>query len=175
MELPAISGDEQRIREVVALGIDFLNLNKLEFSETNREKMNRRGYDTRNGISAIGSASFARKMVKKYSTKVPINFCSSNFKDGVQLRKRLLRTAKNVAKSYESVTVDGTIIRGVIENCNRNIKIPALFEVVNGRIYTDAETLRAISDELPESAVAYISEIYPTWDALEVERVYKRV
>jgi hypothetical protein len=172
VELPAIPGDEKRIKEAVGLGIDFLNLNELEFSETNREKMVRRGYDTENGISAMGSAEFARRMVRLYGKKVPINFCSSNFKDGVQLRRRLLRTAKNVAKDYESVTSDGTIIRAVIENCN--IAIPSAHERVGGKIYTSVETLESIAGRLPPRAVAYISEVYPTWDALEVEREYVR-
>jgi len=176
VELPAIPGDERRIIEAIALGIDFLNLNELEFSETNREKMNERGFDTENGISATGSAKMARRIVRRYGNRVPINFCSSNFKDGVQLRKRLIRTAMNVAKSYESITDDGTIIRGVIElEKERALKsFPELksSEIVGGRIYTSAEAVEKIADKLPESAVAYISEVYPTWDALEVERIY---
>lgn len=170
VELPAIPGDERRIMEAIALDIDFLNLNELEFSETNIKKMNDRGFDTENGISAMGSAKLARSIVRRYSNKVPINFCSSNFKDGVQLRRRLLRTAKNVAKEYESITEDGTLLRGVIENCD--IKIHGPFEIVDGRIYTSAEAIEKIAGKLPESAVAYISEVYPTWDELEVEREY---
>jgi hypothetical protein len=170
VELPAIPGDERRISDAVSLGIDFLNLNELEFSETNREKMVRRGYDTENGISATGSAGFARRLVRLYGRSVPINFCSSNFKDGVQLRRRLLRTAKNVAKEYEGVTEDGTIMRAVIENCD--IEVPGAHERVGGRIYTSVDVLERIADRLPPRAVAYISEVYPTWDALEVEREY---
>jgi hypothetical protein len=189
VELPAI--DEKKIEQAIALDIDFLNLNELEFSETNREKMNERGFDTENGICAIGSAKIARRIMRRYSNRVPINFCSSNFKDGVQLRRRLLRTAMNVAKSYEAVTSDGTIIRGVIEleleselKKERGIKrakdiralksFPELknSEIVDGRIYTSAEAIEKIAEKLPESAVAYISEVYPTWDGLEVERSY---
>jgi pyruvate formate-lyase activating enzyme-like uncharacterized protein len=171
VELPAIAIYEKKIEEAISSGIDFLNLNELEFSETNRERMNRRGYDTENGISATGSASFARRMVRRYGRKVPINFCSSNFKDGVQLRRRLLRTAENTAEMYERVTEDGTIVRGVIEGLSV-LKIPENipFEVSGDKIYTDPDVLRHIP--LPKGAVAYVSEVYPTWDELEVEREY---
>lgn len=172
IELPAIPGDERRIMEAIALSIDFLNLNELEFSETNREKMNEKGFDTENGISATGSAKLARSVVRKYNNRVPINFCSSNFKDGVQLRRRLLRTAKNVANEYESITEDGTLLRGVIENCD--IRVPGPFKIIDGKIHTSVEVLYQIAEKLPEKAVAYISEVYPTWDGLEVERIYIR-
>jgi hypothetical protein len=171
VELPAMPENERKVRDAIDFGIDFLNLNELEFSETNRDRMVCRGYHTENGISAAGSARFARRMVRRYGGKVPINFCSSNFKDGVQLRRRLLRTAKNTAKSYERVTEDGTILRGIIENCNP-ASIPGPFEVVGGKIHTSPEVLARIAEAMPEGAVAYISEVYPTWDALEVERKY---
>ena len=173
IELPVIPGRAQKIEEVIErLDPDFLNLNEFEFSETNRESLVKRGFDTDSGIWANGSREVARKIVKKYGKKVPINFCSSIFKDGVQLRNRLIRTAKNVAKSYEYITDDGTIVRGVIE---MKTEIPpgilkGDYSIKGKYIFIEPDVLRAIAKDLPEGAYAYISELYPTWDELEIER-----
>lgn len=97
-------------------------------------------------------------------------------KDGIQLRRRLIRTAKNIVKSYESITEDGTIVRGVIEGDIKDIKdiIGGLpFEEVDGKIYMSAYLLRRVASLFADkNVIAYISEVYPTWDALEVEREY---
>ena len=172
VELPAIPGCKDRMIEATELNIDFLNLNELEFADLNYSKMLARGMESINGISAVGSSSVARE-VKKHS-RVPVNFCSSWFKDGVQLRRRLLRTAHNVAKSYERVSRDGTLLIGMIENCDLNAarKLFADFEVREGKIYTDPVVLKRVAQRLPPAAVAYVSEVYPTWDSLEVEREY---
>lgn len=175
VELPAIPGREKEIVDVIEkLEIDFLNLNEFEFSETNRDALTKRGFDTDNGIWANGSRELARKIVRTYGKKVPINFCSSTFKDGVQLRNRLIRTAENVAKDYECITNDGTIVRGIIET---ETEIPKIEKILRGnykiegkRILIEPDVLRAIAKDLPEGSSAYISEVYPTWDALEVER-----
>jgi hypothetical protein len=168
---------EQRIGEVIeCLDIDFLNLNELEFSETNYEQMQKMQIETDNGISAKKSTELAYRIMDKYKRKIPINFCTAAFKDGIQLRRRLIRTAKNTAKSYESITEDGTIVRGVIEGDIKDIEntlegLP--FEEVDGKIYMNAYLLKRVASLFADKNVtAYISEVYPTWDALEVEREY---
>ncbi len=180
VELPAIPGYENKIVEAIEkLDMEFLNLNELEFSETNGEALSRRGFDTLDGIRAIGSEELAMKIVDGYGERIPINFCSAGFKDGVQLRKRLLRTAHNIAKRYERVTADGTIVRGVVELVNPNSNsITKLVKMLKGGnyevrgeiIFINPETLVKISKRLPKGVKAYISEFYPTWDELEVER-----
>jgi len=168
---------ERRIIEIIeCLDIDFLNLNELEFSETNYTQMEKMQIETENGISAKKSGKIADKIMDRYKRKIPINFCTASFKDGVQLRRRLIRTAINTAKNYESITDDGTIVRGVIEGDIKNIEdilkgLP--FEEVDDKIYMNAYHLKSIAPLLTNKNVtAYISEVYPTWDALEVEREY---
>lgn len=168
---------ENRIIEIIkCLDIDFLNLNELEFSETNYINMKKMQIETENGISAKKSTELANKIIDKYKRRIPINFCTAAFKDGIQLRRRLIRTAKNIVKSYESITEDGTIVRGVIEGDIKDIKdiIGGLpFEEVDGKIYMNAYLLRRVASLFADkNVIAYISEVYPTWDALEVEREY---
>jgi hypothetical protein len=180
VELPAIPGWEGRIGEVIEkLDPDFLNLNELEFSETNQKPLSSRGFKTSNGIRAKGSRELAIGIVRDYDERIPINFCSADFKDGVQLRNRLLRTAHNVSKEYECVTSDGTILRGLLElddlDLNSMAKLLKMlkyrnYDLEEGRILTDPETVIRILGRLPVGVKAYISEVYPTWDEIEVER-----
>jgi len=180
VELPAIPGWGEKIAEAIKkLEMDFLNLNELEFSETNREALSRRGFDTVDGIRATGSEELVERIIKEYGDLVPINFCSSSFKDGVQLRNRLLRTAHNTAKRYEEVTPDGTLLRGVIEVSPKSGSVRKLvkmfgpsYEIRGKKIILNPSTLTKITARLPDGTQAYISEVYPTWDGLEVERSY---
>jgi len=168
---------ERLISEIIeCLDIDFLNLNELEFSETNYDQMKKRNVETENGISAKKSIKLANEILDKYKRTIPINFCTAAFKDGIQLRRRLIRTAKNTAKKYESITEDGTIVKGVIEGDIEGIEDLLegfSFEKVEGKIYMSAYILKKIASKFADKNVtAYISEVYPTWDALEVEREY---
>ncbi|MEA2055126.1 MAG: hypothetical protein U9O96_08515 [Candidatus Thermoplasmatota archaeon] len=49
-----------------------------------------------------------------WDISVPIHYCSSSFKDGIQLRRRIMRRARNVAKLYDVITEDGTLLKGII-------------------------------------------------------------
>lgn len=103
-------------------------MNELEFSETNAEEMKKRGYvlidDESNTV--LGSAETARKAFDAFDLcdsengECKMNFCSSRYKDAVQLRLRLLRTARQNARDFDEITEDGTIIFG-------RIKVPAEF------------------------------------------------
>lgn len=126
-----------------------MNLNELEFSETNAKEMKKRGYvlidDESNTV--FGSAETAKKAFDACDFGsgecAKMNFCSSRYKDAVQLRLRLLRTARQNARSFDEITEDGTIIFG-------RIKIPA----------DSLESFAAFlnENELPEEAYNVNSE-----------------
>ncbi|MCK5772622.1 MAG: radical SAM protein [Thermoplasmata archaeon] len=162
----------------------FVNVNELEASHTNMEEFARKGYELVGDSMAVeGSRDLAwsamdAARVDHPDTSTVFHFCSSPYKDSVQLRNRLKRTANVCAKPYEVITEDGTLIRGVIVTDDPGIlmgrlhdqyDIPlGLMEDREGRILLAPWVLDEIAGDLKESC--YISEVYPTWDGLEVER-----
>ncbi len=165
-------------------GMKFVNVNELEASHTNMEEFARKGYELVGDSMAVeGSRDLAWGAIDTARADHPdastvFHFCSSPYKDSVQLRNRLKRTANVCAKPYEVITEDGTLIRGVIVTDDPGTlmgqlhdlyDIPLeLMEAKKGRIWIAPWVLEEISGDIQESC--YISEVYPTWDGLEVER-----
>lgn len=115
LEIPAIEGATKVSRMANELGC-FLNLNELEFSDTNSDAMKLRGYRLRDEISNAVAGSYAIGMEILQTTEKG-HLCTSRYKDAVQLRRRLLRIAERVAREFDEVTQDGTLIYGII-TCN---------------------------------------------------------
>jgi len=187
LELPVIPGRESELVGAIAsanrMGMDFVNLNELEFSETNWRPLRALGLDVKacDDISSgvEGSERLARDLLR-LDSDVPLHYCSAGFKDGVQLRKRIKRRARNVRRPHEVMTRDGTLVKGVIETdliaataaylMNR-YGIPG--ELMWGdnrrkRLEVAPWVLEEIASEL--DMPSYIVEEYPTADRLEVER-----
>ena len=185
IEVPALQDHaeqlEKLITDAVALGVRFVNINELEFSESNWEMMSARQYGLKDELSSavLGSEKLAKQILKKFSG-ADIHFCSSSFKDSVQLRKRLIRTAERNAKEYDVVTEDGTVLKGIIYADDLNAAAELLrnvYEVPDELMFIDIAIKRMeiapwiveeLAPELPFKC--YIVEEYPTADRLEVER-----
>ena len=185
IEIPALPG---RVDDMAAMlkyafsaGVKFANLNELEFSETNWDMMEKHGYEVRDEVSsAVKGSEEAALAVMKALPDLPIHFCSSRFKDGVQLRNRLKRRAANTARPYDVVTEDGTLIKGIIYADDLDAAAGLLkddFDVPDELIFVDRErnrietapwVLEEICRDLPYRC--YETEEYPTRDRLEVER-----
>ncbi len=120
IEIPAIPGKEKQTKNLVNYMkkyIDFLNINELEISETNFEYMQKNNLETKGkGSYAIKGSEELAQEILKFCRKLKFNvhYCSCRLKDKVQLTKRIKRRAKNVAKPYDVITKDGTLIRGAI-------------------------------------------------------------
>lgn len=185
IEVPAIPGTEESTGKLIEfsrkMDLDFINLNELEFSETNFEKLLGRGFSVKNDVEsgAEGSGSLALKMVREYPD-FPVHYCSAAFKDGVQLKNRLKRRAKNIARPIDVITDDGTIIRGIIQGRDLNEIVGMLMEVGVDRemihINVPRNRVEVPPWLLPELKKVldldmYEIEEYPTWDAIEVERL----
>ena len=187
-EIPCIPGSQEQMWGLVQWldrhGFRFLNVNEMEFSETNYEHLLQRGYRIKDSETsrAMDSEEVAREVMRRAAAagvKTALHFCSSPFKDRVQLRQRLARQAQRVAKPYDVPTEDGTLLRGVIE-CPDPAEMvdevltafgfePDLIEAAEGKVLVAPWLLEQFADECPYPA--YVSEIYPTATALEVERV----
>jgi len=185
-EIPCIPGSQEQMSGLVSWldkhAFRFINVNEMEFSETNYAQLLSNGYRIKDDETsrAMDSEEVAREVMRRHqNAKISIHFCSSPFKDRVQLRQRLTRQAARTAKPYEVATEDGTLVRGVIEcpdptGMVGEIKAAfgiedALVEVVNGKVHIAPWLLEQFADEVPHPA--YLSEVYPTATALEVERL----
>ncbi len=185
IEVPVLPDEKEALINLVRFANDkgiFVNLNELEFSETNYQALNSKGYVPKSDVSSAvkGSEEVAYEIVGM-DWDVVVHYCSSSFKDGVQMRRRLMRRAKNVKKEYEELTDDATLILGVILGDNleeiyrylrENFQVPENLMAINrerNRVEISPYILEEIAAELPWNA--YEVEEYPTWDRLQVERV----
>ncbi|HEX2021893.1 MAG TPA: radical SAM protein [Candidatus Thermoplasmatota archaeon] len=185
-EVPCIPGSHEQMSKLVGWlarhRFKFINVNEMEFSETNYAQLLARGYRIKDDETsrAMDSEEVAREVMRRFEGRpIAIHFCSSPFKDRVQLRQRLARAAERAAKPYEVATEDGTLLRGVIE-CPDPAAMaeeivaafevePHLFEVVPGAVRIAPWLLEQFAEECPYPA--YVSEVYPTSTQLEVERL----
>lgn len=185
-EVPVIPGVEVGLRRLLEfareLPVDYVNLNELEYTHTNREELARRNLAVvDDGSSAIaGSRELALKLVKAYGGDLPVHYCSSRFKDAVQLSNRVRRRAERTARPLDLLSEEGLIVVGLIETHDpegtaRRLKdefeVPLellAVDVLKSRVEVAAWVLEEVADELREKC--FIVERYPTAEALEVER-----
>lgn len=188
-ELPVIPGEYPRLKKLLkeldSVGCKFVNLNELEFSETNAKALLSRGFELKSEDSpgVKGSEKTAVKILRwaAASTKLSIHYCPSKLKDSVQLRNRLKRKARNVARPHETITADGLLFKGVILDLpprvllkTRNMLLrkyglpPELIAVshLKKRIEMEWRLAKKIAEGEPSMRVAWVEE-YPTSDRLE--------
>ncbi|MCL7475268.1 MAG: radical SAM protein [Methanosarcinales archaeon] len=178
IEIPSLPGAQQVADFALPHGI-FLNLNELEYSQTNSDAMEQQGFSTVNdeGCAVEGSRETAEAIVERCSG-LHLHFCSSRFKDRVQLRKRLLRTAQTTTREFDEVTPDGTLLYGVVEGEVESITrlleqldVPRdLYECTPERVELGWWVLEDIADEIANDFSAWYEECYPTYGRMVVEK-----
>jgi len=165
IEVPALPGLEHLAAALPSL--DFLNINELEWGETNADGMRERGFvladDVHNAVAGARAWAAALEGTPK------VHWCSSAFKDSVQLRERLLRIAANTARPFDEVTDDGTVVYGVLEPppdgmdaCRRSCSEKfsgGQFADLGDHIETAWWLLAGAKDDLPGRK--YVVERYP--------------
>jgi uncharacterized protein len=185
IEVPALPGKEDELCAMIGYaieaGVKFVNLNELEFSESNWDMMEKHHYLIKDELSSAvkGAEETAIEVMKRFPD-FPIHFCSSTFKDSIQLRNRLSRRAAVIAKEYDVITEDGTLIKGVIyaddldeagRFMSENYDVPDELMYIDrdrNRLEIASWILEEVGSELPFRC--YIIEEYPTEDRMEVER-----
>ena len=195
IEIPSIPKMEKDIISLIkwanSQNLCWVYLNELEFSERNADVFIKKGYQTKNDVSAAvsGSQETAINVLNQITNEdidIGFHYCSVSFKDGIQLRNRIKRRAKNIAKNFEFVTDEGTIIKGAIYNSK--ISLDQIFQFLKNEynipqkfIYVDKEKnrvevglwiLEEIADDLKKKGYeCFMIEEYPTADRLEVEKI----
>ena len=194
IEIPVIPHMEKEILSLVSWadnqGIQWINLNELEFSERNVQAFITRNYQVKNEVSAAvkGSQETAEKIlmkVQRMNLDIGIHYCSVSFKDGIQLRNRIKRRAERIARPYDVITDEGTLLKGAIYPQNRSLRsllsiLRTTYHIPSHHLYLDTEKkrieiatwiLEKIAPALAKQGHrCYIVEEYPTADRLEVER-----
>jgi pyruvate formate-lyase activating enzyme-like uncharacterized protein len=171
--------------------LQWINLNELEFSERNCNALLTKGYQVKDDISAAvkGSQETALQLLQQtqqYDYTIGVHYCSVSFKDGVQLRNRIHRRAVNIAKDYEIISDDGTLIKGIITSPMHSLQhlylllqhqynVPKRYLSIDKekqRIEIGAWLLETLAPKLKKQRLScYLIEEYPTADRLEVERI----
>lgn len=189
-EMPCIPGQKELLKkqiDMLAGKAKFLNLNELEFSESNADALTKRGFKIKDELShaAAGSEELGRELLEYADGKINIHFCTSKFKDAVQYRNRLKRTAKNIHKPHEKVTPDGLLLKGVLrigdkatekdliqlkEKLIKKHSLSPEFLWVDKQKHR-LETSVAIAKRLSQNKEirAEMIEEFPTWDRYEAE------
>jgi hypothetical protein len=178
VEIPCIM-PAPAIVEVVKDTDAFLNINELEFSETNYAGLTEEGFMPDDlGCGAIGSEEIARKHFLR--NDLLVHYCPSRFKDAVQLKERFLRRANRMARPFDYVSEEGTIIHGIIEGnlpdalqILKDLAVPEKMYCLRAeRIDIAAPILEDITKELESTkCILSIIEKYPHEDGLVVERI----
>ena len=195
IEIPAIPTMEDEIKQLInyanSKNIRWINLNELEFSEQNAQALLQHGYHVKNELSAavLGSEETAMRILHEMKSKnlnIGLHYCSVSFKDGIQLRNRIIRRANHTAKPYQEITLDGTLLFGVIENTNDkllklNLELHTTHGIPKDMFFLNQEFNRIeiagwiLEDITPilkkQSYRCFIIEEYPTADHLEIERI----
>jgi len=149
----------------------FLNLNELEFSETNYKAMTAAGFvPVESGYAAVGS----RKMADEIANgEVPTYFCTSASKDSVQLRERFKRKARRLARPFDEVTQDGTLVFAVVElvpsfDCLSGI-LKEDYAIVDGEVHMSWQLALQLAKKNPVLAeAARVVETHPDGTVVEV-------
>ena len=173
IEIPSISSDLGGVVSLLKEVDGFLNLNELEFSETNLSELKKRGYVP---VDDTSSAARESKEAAESIEYDKLHFCSSRFKDAVQLRERFKRIARKSARYFDEITDDGTLVYGVIEgDCADLLKeagVPEdMYAACNGSVETAWWIAEDLAGEMKKRGYKVsVIERYPMKNGLVVER-----
>lgn len=133
IEVPSLPGIAN-LRPMLPL-LDFFNINELEWGETCADEMRKRGMEPVEGL--YNAIKGAHTWAEEITDDPKVHFCSSGFKDAVQLRERLIRIATMTARAFDEITDDGTIIYGRIRSSADLADILAAFNEESYEIQPD--------------------------------------
>ncbi len=163
-------------------GIAFVNLDEMEFSDANFARMKVRHYEVKHDLAygVKGADTVALRLLGR-AWKTTVHYCTSGYKDAWQLRTRIKRRAENVARPWDVITDDGTLVKGVIEgdglddlfrDLSKRHRVPKKLmglDATRRRIEIAPWILEELAPQLGRPS--FVVEEYPTADGLEVERV----
>lgn len=138
VEIPAIPKDERQIVNLVVtlerLGVNYLNLHELVFSYKNITELKKREYvgvhifQSTRGVfqerPVLGSENSAFRILQfaiQNELSLPINYCSLDYKNNIQIPDRRKAISSAYRLPHERVTKDGYCEKIVIYESKENI------------------------------------------------------
>lgn len=118
LEYPSIPNSHKILKEVIRVAskydLAFVNLNELEFTETNAYALLSRGFKVGNNYrSALGSKETAEDIIKWTKDKgynITVHYCPVEVKDTYQTGLRHYRKSVVSGMEHNVVTDDGTLV-----------------------------------------------------------------
>ncbi len=174
-EMPSIPGEpwESKLRELAIhldrIGAGFLNLNELEFTPSNRDRLLSMGFRPRvdSEVAVMGSAEAARRVLEYIERETGIMgyYCPAMQKE-YQVRMRWYRRAQNVAREYEEPTDEGTLVYGEVEGPKEALLYLSTKhggEISGGKLLMNPHTFQEIADEIVRMGLTgRLVEVMPT-------------
>jgi pyruvate formate-lyase activating enzyme-like uncharacterized protein len=120
IEIPAFPDKGREMARLVEFAkphVKFININELEMSDSNACQLSNLGFAVKNRLSygVRGSEKLALALLDGLvSSQLNVHYCPARLKDAVQMRNRIARRASNIARKFDSITPDGTLLRGAI-------------------------------------------------------------
>ena len=170
-EIPGIRAEPEFLAFLDEGAAEFCNVNEFEMSQGNYERMQREGFELREGhMSAVEGS---HEILETMGDHERVYFCTSVFKDAAQHRSRLKRMARNVRREFDEITDDGTIVYGKTRTTEarlRELGVPESYYTVKSNHVELAWWL--LEEMVAEGDVddGEIVEQYPTYDGTVVER-----
>lgn len=161
-----------------SVGAHFLNLNELEFTPSNREKLMSLGMRPRadDEVGVEGSSDAAREVLLHLERETGIMgyFCPAAQKE-YQVRTRWARRAFSVARDYETPTDEGTLVYGEVTGPEHLLlRITRRYggSLIGEKLLMDADSFeRALGDLKRLKLDGKLVEVMPTEDR-KVLQVY---
>jgi pyruvate formate-lyase activating enzyme-like uncharacterized protein len=163
IEVPALPGQIESLKETAlraeSIGVSFLNVNELESSETNFERLAALGMrlTSLDSASIQGSSQTAMELVEwaaRDLRRLSVHYCSARFKDGTQMRNRLQRRLERTIRDFEVADEQEPILilgvsrtsHGLVLNDEQLARIHQIlhrdFEVPNELMNIDSRRMR---------------------------------
>ncbi|HIQ11031.1 MAG TPA: radical SAM protein [Pyrodictium sp.] len=164
-ELPVLPNRIDHLKRLLTtldkIGVDFVNLNELEWAYHNLQRYVERGYIVdRTKPVVIGSFEAGVEIVKwaaQHTSYLNVHLCGAKFKDAIQMRNRMHRKALKTRYGFELVTREGLVefIEAGIDNETMRLASAGYGIVYRGRYRG--------SPLLPPGSTCYkVVKAYPT-------------
>jgi hypothetical protein len=132
VEIPAIPEDYEKVKNCLArmerLGVKYLNIHQLLANRFNYKNYIKRGYTFLHHLEYLPifeSEITALKLIifaLEHKLNLPINYCSTAYKDRLQERGKALRAAPLITEVFEEITSIGYIRQLSLQDKPANIK-----------------------------------------------------